>query len=47
MKNKINREEIEIKLCNSEDVHDIYKIQNIILKKMKKDIFYHLKKKVI
>ena len=37
MKNKINREEIEIKLCNSEDVHDIYKIQNIVIDHFKEN----------
>ena len=37
MKNKINREEIEIKLCNSEDVNDIYKIQNIVIDHFKEN----------
>ncbi len=35
MKNKINRENLEIRLCTSNDVKDIYRIQNIVIENFK------------
>lgn len=42
---KINIKDLKIKLCDSKEVKDIYKTQNIII--LKKDISYHLRKKGI
>lgn len=50
MKNKINKDDLQIKLCTSSDVKDIYKIQNVVIdnfKENEKDFFFLLKKKAI
>lgn len=45
---KINTKNIKIRLCNSNDVDDIYKIENVVINKfkMKKGIFFLLKKAI-
>ena len=35
MKNKINKDDLQIKLCTSSDVKDIYKIQNVVIDNFK------------
>ena len=50
MKNKINMEKLQIKLCTVNNIEHIYKIQNIVInnfKKVKKAFFCLLKMKVI
>ena len=42
MKNKINMEKLQIKLCTVDNIEHIYKIQNIVInnfKKVKKAFF--------
>ena len=50
MKNIINTNDLKIRLCTSEDVKDIYELQNIVIeyfKENEKGYFFHLKKKAI
>ena len=49
-KNIININDLEIRLCTSEDVKDIYKLQNIVVdyfKENEKGYFLHLKRRAI
>ena len=47
MKNIIDKDDLEIRLCTSEDVKEIYKLQNIVIDYFKENIFFHLKRKAI
>ena len=50
LKNIINIEEIDIKLCTTRDVKDIFNLQNIVIENFKENekvIFFLLKNQVI